>query len=62
MAVFSSTTKPKVIAVFGRTGNPALLTQAEACVDRKTGAGKSTFIKNVTGANLEIGHGLESCR
>ncbi|KEZ40817.1 hypothetical protein SAPIO_CDS8009 [Scedosporium apiospermum] len=26
-----------------------------------TGAGKTTFINKVTGANMEIGHGLKSC-
>jgi len=26
-----------------------------------TGAGKTTFINEVTGANMEIGHGLKSC-
>jgi ribosome biogenesis GTPase A len=28
----------------------------------KTGTGKSSFIKAVTGKALEIGHGLESCK
>jgi hypothetical protein len=28
----------------------------------KTGTGKSSFIKGVTGKDLKIGHGLESCQ
>jgi len=28
----------------------------------KTGTGKTSFIKSVTGWDLKIGHGLESCK
>lgn len=40
---------------------PSIAPEVFISVIRRTGTGKSTFINQVTGKQLEVGHSLASC-